>query len=76
MFKSDKFKLFEIERPSVFQNYESLQIALKKMMISTRYMISAAIFFDENIIKCEEKSINNKIKHLFKNVKSSPAMEN
>ncbi len=75
IFKSDKFKIFEIDRPSIFQNYDSLQIALRKDDNNYKiYGISAAIFFNQNISKCEEKKnlINNQIKNLFKNIKSSP----
>lgn len=74
VFKSDRFKFFEIAKPSIFRNYESLQVAFKKDDDNYKiYGISAAIFFDQNILNCEEKkiSINNELKDLFRNLESS-----
>ena len=74
VFKSDRFKIFEINQPSIFQDYESLQVAFKKDDHNYNiYGISAAIFFNQNILNCEEKkiSINNELKDLFRNLESS-----
>ena len=55
-FKSDKFTIFEIDSPSKFENYESLQVAfLKKDKNFTIYSISAAIFYENKIDQCEKK---------------------
>ena len=49
-YKSDKFTIFEIDSPSKFENYESLQVAfLKKDKNFIIYSISAAIFYDNKI---------------------------
>ena len=55
-YKSDKFTIFEIDSPSKFENYESLQVAfLKKDKNFIIYKISAVIFYDNKIDQCEKK---------------------
>ena len=69
-YKSDKFTIFEIDSPSKFENYESLQVAfLKKDKNFIIYSISAAIFYDNKIDQCEKKKeiVFKALKKTFKN---------
>jgi len=69
-FKSDKFTTFEIDSPSKFEKYESLQVAfLKKDKNYIIYSISAAIFYDNKIDQCEKKKeiVFKDLKKIFEN---------
>ena len=62
--KDKKFSFFEIYDPSLFKNYESLQVSYKTGDIDyTIYGISGAIFYIDNIDECYLKK-NNIVKEL------------
>jgi len=70
-FKSNRFTLFEIDSPSEFEVYESLQTAyLSNDENFTVYAISAAIFYDNEIEKCNKKKeeIFSNLKLLFSHI--------